>query len=180
MTHEIENDLGYFEGFNFRSQSAIEQILSAEDVVNWDHDTRGEAEFWPEGSNVFVRLLSPRECTASDLIEIDRIFSELGEDEHQLCKAVYLKETHGLDLRDITREAVEDACLYVYGIGYFSDLEKEAAWDLFEQLYPEAYKLAESWTIPGLHFDPEQFLQSFSTYAVKTEEYRGYVVVEVA
>ena len=38
-------DLGTFEGFNFRDQAAIMRRLTAEDVVNWDHDGDGEAEF---------------------------------------------------------------------------------------------------------------------------------------
>ena len=38
-------DLGTFEGFNFRDQSAIERELTAEEVVNWNHDGDGEAEF---------------------------------------------------------------------------------------------------------------------------------------
>ena len=178
MRYEAENDLGYFEGYNFRTQSAIFETLSAEDVINWDHDQRGEAEFWPEGSNIFVRLLSPRECTASDLREIDRIFSELEDSPELLARAVYLKDSHGLELKDITREAVENACLYVYGPDYVSELKKEAAWEIFEELYPEAYKLVESWTVPGVSFDEEQFLYSFSIYTLKTEEFKGYLIVE--
>ena len=180
MTRELENDLGYFEGFNFRTQSAIFGSLSAEDVVNWDHDGKGEAEFWPEGSNDFVRLLAHGNCSASDLIEMDRIISVLENDERELIKAVYLHENHGAKLEEITREAIDDACLYVYGVGYFSDLRKDAAWDLFETLYPEAYKLCESWSVPGVSFDEEDFLQSFSTLELKTRDYQGFLVVEIA
>jgi len=180
MTHEIENDLGYFEGFNFRAQSAIFERLTAEDVVNWDHDANGEAEFWPEGSNDFVRLLAHGNCSGFDLIEMDRIFSEVDNDEKEIAKAVYLRENHGLRLDEITREAIDDACLYVYGIGYFSDLRKDAAWDLFETLYPEAYKLCESWSVPGVSFDEEDFLQSFSTLELKTRDHQGFLVVEIA
>lgn len=180
MAHETDNDLGFFEGFNFKTQSAICKQLTADDVINWNHDRQGEAEFWPEGSNVFVKqLLTCENCTAGDLVEIDRIFSELGGNEYELCKAVYLKSMHGEDLEHITRETIDDACLYVYGPNYFSDLEKEAAWDLFENLYPDAYKLAESYSVPGLTFDEEQFLSSFTTLEIRTEQYRGYLVVDL-
>jgi hypothetical protein len=37
-------DLGTFEGFNFRSQSVIERVLTAGEVVEWNHDRDGEAE----------------------------------------------------------------------------------------------------------------------------------------
>ena len=178
MRHEIENDLGEFEGYNFREMSAIFPNHSAQEVIDWDHDGQGEAEFWPEGSNTFVRLLADGNCSASDLIEIDRIFSELDNNEQELIKAVYLKQNNGLNLKDITREAIDDACLYVYGPGYFSDLREEAAWDLFEQFHPEAYKLIESWSIPGLGFDETDFLSTFSTLELKTKDYQGYLVVD--
>lgn len=93
-------------------------------------------------------------------------------------KAIYLKQNNGLELKDITREATDDSCLYIFGPGFFSDLKKEAAWELFEQFHPEAYKLVESWTIPGLDFDEEQFLNSFSTLELKTKENKGYVVID--
>ena len=179
MKHEIENDLGEFEGYNFRDMCAIFPNHTAQEVVDWDHDGKGEAEFWPEGSNEFVRLLVKGNCSGFDLIEIDRIFSELDNNEQDLVKAVYLHENHGLKLEGITREAVEDACLYVYGVNYFSDLRKEAAWDLFEQFHPEAYKLVESWSIPGFTFDEDDFLNSFSTLEIKTHDYKGYLVVEI-
>ena len=43
QTQTIPYDFGQFEGFNFRSQSAIERALTAQDVVGWDHDREGEA-----------------------------------------------------------------------------------------------------------------------------------------
>ena len=180
MRHEIENDLGEFEGFNFKTQSAIFPNHTAQEVVDWDHDGQGEAEFWPDGGNEFVSLLVNGNCSWSDLIEIDRIFSELDNNEQDLIKAVYLKQNNGLKLEDITREAVDDACLYVYGENYFSDLRKEAAWDLFEQLYPEAYKLVESWSVQGVSFDEDDFLQNFSTLEIKTHDYKGYLVVDIS
>jgi len=59
---------------------------------------------------------------------------------------------HGSELEEITRNAIDDECLYVYGPNYHSDLEKEAAWDLFENFYPEGS------SVPRLTFDEEQFL----------------------
>jgi hypothetical protein len=42
---ELQFNLGTFEGFNFKEQSAIDHILTADEVMAWDHDTEGEAEF---------------------------------------------------------------------------------------------------------------------------------------
>jgi len=177
MAYTVDNDLGFFEGFNFKTQSAIDKQLTAEDVINWDHDEQGEAEFWPEGGNVFVKELVNGNCTGNDLLEIDRIFSELHGCEYELCKALYMKSMHGSELEQITRDAIDDECLYVYGPNYFSDLAKEAAWDLFENLYPEACKLVESYSVPGLSFDEEDFLRDCSTMEIKTGDYKGYLVV---
>ena len=69
------SDLGMFEGFNFRAQSAIDSVLSADEVLAWDHDAQGEAEFWPDGSNPFVsKLLPGTSCSAQEIREVIRIF----------------------------------------------------------------------------------------------------------
>ena len=44
---ELHFDLGTFEGFSFRHDQAIDRNLTAAEVVGWDHDAAGEAEFWP-------------------------------------------------------------------------------------------------------------------------------------
>lgn len=38
---ELTYELGTFEGFNFRDQSAIERNVTAQEVVDWDHDRVG-------------------------------------------------------------------------------------------------------------------------------------------
>ena len=121
VTQQSTNDLGEFEGFNFRDQSAIMKTLTAEDVLNWDHDRDGEAEFWPAGDNVFVRGLLPgTACTAAEVQDVIRLYEELEDCPQELAKAVYLRG-RGADLSDITRHAIDDCCLYVFGPGYFTD-----------------------------------------------------------
>ena len=125
------DELGMFEGFSFRHQSAIDHCLTAEEVLNWDHDAQGEAEFWPDGSNFIVtKLLPGTSFRADSLREVIRLFEELDGNEHELAKAVYLLD-RGESLENITREAIDDAGLYVCGPGYFTDMEKEAAYELF-------------------------------------------------
>src|ERR1039458_6259800 len=79
---ELRFDLGTFEGFNFRSQSAMWPNRSADDVVNWDHDLEGEAEFWPSGDNDGVQLLfkNSSSVTAAELRALDELLDELGGD----------------------------------------------------------------------------------------------------
>jgi hypothetical protein len=170
-------DLEDFEGFNFRDQSALARRLTAEEVIGWDHEKDGEAEFWPAGDNVFMRGLLPGSaCTAADVREVIRIFEELDGCPQELVKAVYLRE-RGSALSNITRQAVDDSCLYVFGPGHFIDLEKEAAYDLFEAFWPDAYKQWEQNNVPGLDFDPEGFLSHFATHELKLSEDGGYLIV---
>jgi hypothetical protein len=178
MNTQSSIDIGEFEGFNFRSQSAILKTLTADEVLEWDHDKDGEAEFWPAGDNVFTRGLLPGSaCTSSEVAEVLRIFEELDAEPQQLAKAVYLRD-RGADLSDITRQAIEDSCFYVFGPGYFCDLEKEAAYELFETYWPDAYKQWEQNNVPGLHFDPEDFLNHFPTHELKLPQGGGYLIVD--
>ena len=40
----LKHDLGTFEGFNFRDQAALDRNLTADEVLDWDHDGAGELE----------------------------------------------------------------------------------------------------------------------------------------
>lgn len=169
-------DIGRFEGFNFREQSAIENILTAQEVLDWDHDANGEAEFWPHGCNPFTSYLLPdSSCTASEIRDVIRIFNEVDGRPEDLAKAIYLRD-RGTALEDITSDAINDACLYVFGPGWFHDLVKDAAFELFELFWPDAYKCWEKNTVPGLTFDPDDFIKSFPTLELKLPE--GYLVVD--
>ena len=177
MSEKTETDLGRFEGFNFREDCAIETTLTADDVINWDHDANGEAEFWPDGSNVFVaKLLPGTSCTAEEISEVMRIFEELHGLRHDLAKAVYLRD-RGSPLEDISRRAIGGSCLYVFGPGWFVDLEKEAAYKLFELFWPNVYAICEKNTVPGLTFDVEKFMSQLSTLEIPLAE-GGYLVVD--
>lgn len=171
-----EYDIGKFEGFNFREQSAIEHILTAQEVLDWDHDRDGEAEFWPHGCNPFTSYLLPgNACSDSDVREVVRIFHETEGRPEELAKAIYLRD-NGTSLEDITSEAINDSCLHVYGPGWFHDLNKQAAYELFELFWPDAYKCWEENSIPGLSFDREDFLESFPTLQLNLPD--GYLVVD--
>lgn len=177
MNGTLRIDLGNFEGFNFREGAAIEGNLNAEDVIIWDHDRWGEAEFWPDGSNEIVsRLLPGNSCSAGQIRQVIRIFDELEGDTQGLLKAAYLRD-RGYSLEDITREAIEDSFLHVFGPGYRADLKNEAAYELFETFWPEAYATWEISHVPGLHFDAQDFMDSFSTLQVEIGE-TWYLVVD--
>lgn len=171
------SNIGMFEGFNFREQSAIDRLLTPDEVLAWDHDEQGEAEFWPDGSNPFVqKLLNRNSCSASEVREVMRMFDEVEGSVHDLAKAVYLVD-RGARLEQICRTAIDDSPLYVFGPGWFFELVEEAAYELFETFWPDAYKFWSEHNIPGLRFDFEEFMSSFSILEIKLAE-GGFLVVD--
>jgi hypothetical protein len=166
----IRFNLGTFEGFNFRTQCAIMRILTAAEVVAWDHDEDGEAEFWPSGDRPEVSLVFKRraEVTGSELLALDRLLEELGGDSPENFLRIY----HALDtcsdeVGDLSREAVEDQCLHIFLGSNFIDLRREAAYELFELYYPDEYRTWEKSTCDGLIFDTDVFLDSPSFYTAE-------------
>ena len=162
-TPAIRFNLGSFEGFNLRNQSAIERELSAQDVIGWDHDRNGEAEFWPAGDKAGVSLVfgNQNRVTATELLALDRLLGELGGDI--LENFLKLRHTLGVsttDLCALTGAEVEDQNVHVFVGPYLRDLRREAAYELFELYYPEAHAAWEKSRCDGLVFDTDRFLDS--------------------
>ncbi|MFM1747365.1 MAG: hypothetical protein RLZZ188_1031 [Verrucomicrobiota bacterium] len=159
----IRFNLGTFEGFNFQTQGAICRILTASDVINWDHDREGEAEFWPAGDRPEVSLLfrPRREVTSSELRDLVRLLDEVGDDAPEtFLRIYYTLNVCGTPLADLDRDKLDNPILHLYFGTSFLDLRNEAAFDLFESYYPEEYRVWEKSTCDGLMFDPDHFLDS--------------------
>ena len=159
----IHQDLGTFEGFNFRSQSAIPRNLTAAEVVGWDHDRKGEAEFWPAGDRPEVQILfrNRSSITGTELQALDRLLDELGGDSvENFLRVHYAVNTCGGDLATLTAAEVEDNSLDIFQGSNFTDLRREAAYQLFELFYPDEYRAWEKTTCDGLIFDTDRFLDS--------------------
>lgn len=161
--YTLQFDLGTFEGFNFREDSAIEHALTGDDVINWDHDAKGEAEFWPSGDNAGVSLLfkDQTSVTGQQLLELDRVLQELSDDSvFNFLRIHHAMNTLGDDLRELTAERIEDLNVHVFTGDHFIGLRKEAAFELFELYYPEAYAAWEKCCCDGLIFGEDRFLDS--------------------
>lgn len=168
MNTVIEFDLGTFEGFNFRRQSAIDRILTAAEVVGWDHDEQGEAEFWPAGDRPEVAMFFKSRSTVSgsELLDLDRLLHDMGGDSpYHFVQIHYAVNVSGAKLATLTREEVEDFPLHVFFGASFLDVRREAAYELFELYYPDEYRVWEKSLCDGLIFDTDRFLDSpvFST-----------------
>jgi len=175
-------DFGTFEGFNFRSQSAIERILTANEVVNWNHDRQGEAEFWPSGDNQAVALIFQHRSFTNGfgLVHLDRLLSELGTDSvENFIRIHYAVNISGCRLDELTAAQVEDNLLHIFFGTSFIDLRREAAFELFESYYPEEYKVWEKSHCDGLIFDTDHFLNS-PCFSVEEIELNGQVALAIA
>ena len=159
----LSYDLGTFEGFNFRNQEALDHLATADEVIGWDHDTKGEAEFWPSGDNAGVCLVfgSQSSVTGPELIALDELLETLGHDSEEAYLQIYhALRYHGATICDLTTEQVEDTFTYIVTGDSFIDLRNDAAYDLFETYYPEAYQAWEKSLCDGLIFDVDRFLDS--------------------
>jgi hypothetical protein len=159
---ELRFDLGTFEGFNFRDQCAIFPNHTADEVVNWDHNGQGEAEFWPAGDNDGVHLIfAGKTVTASEILNLDTLLEELGGDsDENYAKIYHAVRVLGYDLNEVKNNTVEDEAPLMFFGDNFTDLRKEAAYELFELYYPDEYRIWEKSLCDGLIFDHDRFLDS--------------------
>ena len=165
-------NLGMFEGFNFRTQSAIDCLVSAQAVVNWDHDRQGEEEFWPAGDVPEAALLFEHRSsvTTMELLDLDRVLVELGGDSrYNFLQIHHAVNICGDALEFLSADSVQDHCLHVFFGTNFLDVRREAAYELFELYHPEEYRVWGSSLCDGLIFDTDRFLDSpvFSVEEVK-------------
>lgn len=175
-------NLGSFEGFNFRQNGAIDHRLTADTVVNWDHDTSGEAEFWPAGDHPGVALLFARQTsvTARQLLDLDRLLFDLGDDSTlNFLRIHHARNGCGRDLSLLTAPEIEDLPIQVFQGTSFLDLRRQAAFELFELHFLEEYRVWEKSVCDGLHFDPDRFLNS-PAWSVEEIELNGSKALIVA
>lgn len=151
----IENDLGTLLGFSFTSQCAIERTVTAEEILTYPE----EAEFWPSGDNALVAaLLDWKTTKPSELLALDALMTQVGE--HPLIAAIALIRD-GYRISEITEDLLDERSVHVFKADTFMSARKNAAYELFELYWPEAYKTWEAGSHPdGLHFDVEAFLDS--------------------
>jgi len=157
----LQFDLGTFEGFNFRTQSAIDRILTADEIINWDHDRFGEAEFWPSGvcSGVALVFKEKTSVKAWELQELDRLLDELEGDSLENYVRIHVAQDRSSnDLASLSRNEIEDLNLHIYIGEHFIGLRKEAAYELYEVYYPEEFGVWKKSRCDGLFFEVDRFL----------------------
>lgn len=137
----IDNDLGTFEGFNHKTQEAIYPNVTAQEMIDWDHDRKGEAEFWHSGDiPAIARILDSDDVLPKDVVALDQLLSELGDDISVLVRIIYLTEDNGHRLQELDAETVEDSPVTIFSDSVsFIDLRRTAAYELFELYYPEEF-----------------------------------------
>ena len=97
---------------------------------------------------------------------LEQLLGELGGDSDENYLRIYCaQEFTGKDICSLLVSDVEDQITHISIGTSFIDLRKEAAFELFELYYPEAYAAWEKCNCDGLIFDEDRFLDSpsFST-----------------
>jgi len=176
----LENDFGSFEGYNFRQMAAIYPNTSAQGVIDWDHDGKGEAEFWPDGDHDGVALVfrGASAVTAGDILALDRLISALGDEPESYVRIAWMID-QGECITGLEPETIEDELLFIHSGDSFLDVCKDAAFELFEAYWPDEYRAWEKSNVPGLEFDWERFLDGpeFSTGEYQLGDQK-YIVVK--
>lgn len=150
-------DLGTFEGFSFRNQEAIFGEITAQEVIDWEHDVSGEAEFWPSGDSRLVAKIFQGQSavTAFDLQHLESLLAT-GDDQELMSVYIALHENGGsIETLDADRVDELASRYHVYAGATFCDLYEEALYDLFELYYPQEYKLATEGLCPFLQIDQD-------------------------
>ena len=173
-------DLGTFEGFNFRDQCAIERTLTADEVVHWDHDADGEAEFWPSGEDPLVKGIFDGNVTASDLTVLAELLAGLdGERTHDLLRIQFAIRAQGLEFASLTvRELEDQQPMFFYGETMI-DARKDAAFELFETFWPDLFKAWDEAATDFLRFEWDDLLDS-SLWTTHETKLAGRAVLMVA
>lgn len=159
----IVRPLGTFEGFSFRRQAALERTLTAAEVVAWNHDAQGEAEFWPAGDHAGAALVFRRRnaVTAADLAHLAAVLDAAPWEETETCLRVHFAvSVLGADLERLTVEHLEEMNVMVFAGDNVHDVRRDAGFDLFELHHPELFRLWDATPLDGLRFDWDDFLDS--------------------
>lgn len=176
MTHTSTPDLsdfGTFEGFNFRDQSAIDHTLTAEEVVTWDHDAAGEAEFWPAGDAPLLSRIFGGNVTGRDLVALGELLEQMDGDRGQdLLRIQFAVQVLGHGLDTLTAQEMDDVQPMIFYGTTAMDARKEAAFELFETFWPELYKAWNEDSAGVLRFDWDDFIDSpiWTTHEVRDGE----------
>ena len=162
-------NLGTFECFSLKDHCAVAKLFTADEVIEWDSDLNGEAQFWPSGDNAGMLMLFrhgvKRKIRQDELVSINRILTDIGDDSlNTFAKIFYATEYDGEILADLTRDYIDDMNLHVSTGTSMIELRQEAALEMFELYYPEAYKAWDESHCDGLTFDIDKFLSSPSLY----------------
>ncbi len=159
---KLRFDLGRFVGFNFRTQTAVERLLTAPEVVDWDHARDGETEFRPLGDRreLVLAIGEGNPITATGLLALDRLLEAAGGDTVE----VFLRLRHALnqsgrDLTTVTVDDLTDPDLHVFFGSPLTELRAAAVAHLVERYRPEVYRGWKSSVSACLSQDPEAYLR---------------------
>jgi len=151
--------LGSFKGFNFRTNSEMEEKLTAEDVVNWDKELCGEAWFWPSGDSPQASVLwEKRYVTAGQILALEGLVRD-GEENDTLLRVQFMATVFDRPIEAITEEEVQGTKIFLFRSTSMLAARKEAAIALFERYFPRFFKVWKRDPCDVLTFQVDQMLE---------------------
>ncbi len=159
---KLRFDLGRFVGFSFRTQTAVERLLTAQEVVDWDPERDGEAEFRPLGDRreLVLAIGEGSAITASELLALDRLLQAAGGDRVEVCLRLrHALKQPGRHLSTVTAAELTNPDLHVFFGSPLTELRAAAVAHLVERYRPEVYRGWKSSVSACLPQDPEAYLR---------------------
>ena len=151
----MQSNLGTFTGFNTRTKTRLENAVTAEQVIAWDHFTDGVVEFRPAGDRPEMACLVGvvAEITPSLLIKIDALLRGLGGDTlHNFLALYHATRTEKCRIDEISFDAA------LHGAG-FAEVEADPSAPIRPQFTAVADALEDEFEQKG--FDRPEYFRFF-------------------
>ena len=161
-TTRLRFELGTFAGYNLSHPVAMRRRLTAQEVVDLEHEVEDTAEFRPAGDRFEIRLIfgAGNPVSVAQLRSLDRVLQELGGDSIRnflhLHSAI---DDFNVDLATATARDIEHPDRHLFIGDDFFDLRDEAADALLAYYWPEGHRAAQSSHTAGLFSDSGRVLQ---------------------
>lgn len=140
---KILYDFGNFDGRHWPYEcQKLENVLPAQELVDWDALANGEAEFWPAGDNRELTLVigDDKPVGGEDLLALSALLEQLGGDsvENYLRIHQAMEET-GFGLVHLTAPMVEACLVHVFVGEELDEVRRMAVEAVMKRYQPTAW-----------------------------------------
>jgi len=139
LDHDFKCDLGNFSGRIWHESGNLSREFSPEEVLEWNQDHDGFAEFYPSGDHEGVSLVFREKASVStaDLVELDHLIDGLRYPPKISCLLIHhLMHKHKVDVANLDCSDIEDSEAVIATGRTFFEAEQMATAKLYDH-FPE-------------------------------------------